>query len=262
VSDPAVIRAAGILAAAYRRRRPIEALPDDVAPSTLLEAYAIQDRLVAGWRRDTVGWKLSCTSETARTTLGFGEPCRGQIVAGRVHVGPATLPASDYFMRLAEPEFGFRLAHDLSPALAPFDLATVTDAIESVIPVIEIVDTAYRNWTSVGVLSLIADNMLAGGVVLGRPEPDWRRFDLQRHAVTVSVNDTVASTGSGGNVMGNPLNALHWLANDLASVGRGLRAGDVVATGLTTGLVFADPGDAVHADFGELGTVDVTFSAD
>lgn len=257
--DAPTARAASLLATAYHQRKQLEALPPDLIPETLREAYATQDRLVEIWGGQSVGWKLSCTSEVAQQTLKFDEPCRGRVMAGKLDQSPATLQSDKYFMRLIEPEFGFRLGRDLPPSGAPFDVDAVTDAVDAMIPLIEIVDTAYQDWTCVGVLSLIADNMLSGGLILGEPVIDWRQKDLASHGVTLAINGKIVTRGSGGNVLEHPVNALHWLANDLPSTGMGLRAGEVIATGLSTGLAYADAGDVAVADFGEFGQVTVAF---
>ena len=258
--DAGTARAASLLATAYRRRKQVASLPPNLVPQTLLEAYAIQDRLVDTWGGKSVGWKLSCTSAVAQQVLKFDEPCRGRVMAGRVDQSPATLDIGRHFMRLLEPEFGFRLKSDLRPADAPFDLEDVVGAVDALLPLIEIVDTAYQDWTSVGVLSLIADNMLSGGLVMGEPVHDWQTRDLATHEVTLAVNGKTVTSGNGGNVLGNPVNALLWLANDLPSMGMGLRAGEVIATGLATGLAYADAGDTAVADFGDLGPVTVAFT--
>jgi 2-keto-4-pentenoate hydratase len=158
------------------------------------------------------------------------------------------LDGNRHFMRLIEPEFGFRLKNDLPPSDAPFEFADVVGAVDALVPLIEIVDTAYRDWTSVGVLSLIADNMLSGGL------------DLAAHEVALAVNGETVTRGRGGNVLDHPVNALLWLANDLPSMGTGLRAGEIIATGLSTGLAYADVGDTAVADFGDFGQVTVGFS--
>tara|TARA_A100001037_G_C15054131_1_gene591540 strand:+ start:500 stop:1285 length:786 start_codon:yes stop_codon:yes gene_type:complete len=258
--DAGTVRAASLLATAYRRRKQMAALPPDLVPQTLLEAYAIQELLVSTWGGESIGWKLSCTSSVAQSALGFDEPCRGRVMAGSVDQSPATIAGNKYFMRLIEPEFAFRLKNDLPPSAAPFSFEDVVGAVEALIPVIEIVDTAYEDWTSVGVLSLIADNMLSGGLVLGEPIENWNERDLAAHEVSLSVNGETVTAGRGGNVLDHPVNALTWLANDLPSMGMGLRAGEIIATGLSTGLAHAEAGDTAVADFGDWGQVTVVFT--
>ncbi len=258
--DMLTVQAANFLATAYRHRKRIPSLPPDLLPQTLLEAYAVQDRLVSTWGGHSIGWKLICTSSIAQRTLKFNEPCRGRVMAGAVDQSPAIIAGDKHFMRLIEPEFAFRLKHDLPPSSAPFSFEHVVDAVESLIPVIEIVDTVYEDWASVGVLSLIADNMLSGGLVLGEPVVEWRDSDLAAHEVSLSVNGETVTSGHGGNVLKHPVNALVWLANDLPKMCMGLRAGEVIATGLSTGLAYAEAGDTAVADFGDWGRVTVIFT--
>ncbi|MBT3702227.1 MAG: hydratase, partial [Alphaproteobacteria bacterium] len=55
------------------------------------------------------------------------------------------------------------------------------------------------------------------------------------------------------------LNGVAWLANDLASLGRGLKAGEVISTGVLTGLLYANAGDHIVADYGQFGKIELTF---
>jgi 2-keto-4-pentenoate hydratase len=87
---------------------------------------------------------------------------------------------------------------------------------------------------------------------------NWRDFDLAIQQVKLAVNGKVIQTGSGGAVLGHPLNALHWLVENLRERGAGLKAGDYITTGVTTDIYLAQRGDRVSADFGQIGTVELT----
>jgi 2-keto-4-pentenoate hydratase len=52
---------------------------------------------------------------------------------------------------------------------------------------------------------------------------------------------------------------LTWLANSLSSRGLGLEAGQYVTTGVTSEVYMAERGDAIAADFGILGKVELAF---
>jgi 2-keto-4-pentenoate hydratase len=260
--DPAIAKAAAALAAARRRRRRLPGLGEYIELDSLLDAYAIQHRLVQSWGGRVAGWKVGCTNAIAQKQLGVDEPFRGQVLASAMHESPATVPGGDFSMRVIEPEFAFRLARDLPAREAPYDQDGVAAAVGELIPVIEIVDTAYVDWLSVGAPSLIADNGCFAALVLGRAVGDWQRLELGSHSVRGFLNGTQVVEGSGANVLGHPLNSLAWLANDLASVGLSLAAGEIVSTGVCSGFFTAEPGDSASADFGELGQVTVAFSAD
>jgi 2-keto-4-pentenoate hydratase len=57
--------------------------------------------------------------------------------------------------------------------------------------------------------------------------------------------------------MGHPLDALAWLADHLASIGRGLLRGDVVITGSIITSKFVKAGDLIRFDLEHLGTVEL-----
>jgi 2-keto-4-pentenoate hydratase len=73
--------------------------------------------------------------------------------------------------------------------------------------------------------------------------------------------------GQGANTLGHPLNALAWLADfgalvdPVTRVSRGLRAGDLITTGLVTPFAYAEAGTTLRADYGSLGAVELAFSA-
>ena len=60
-------------------------------------------------------------------------------------------------------------------------------------------------------------------------------------------------------VLGHPAMAIAWLANKLAPFDVTLQPGHLLLSGSFTRPVWAHRGDTLHADFGELGGVAVTF---
>ena len=115
-------------------------------------------------------------------------------------------------------------------------------------------------WTGAGLAQLIADNGVHAGLVLGPAMADWGSLDL-------AAQEVVIGRGRGANALGHPLNALAWLADlgvlvdPVTRVRRGLRAGDLITTGLVTPFAYAEAGTALRADFGPLGSVELAFLA-
>jgi len=75
----------------------------------------------------------------------------------------------------------------------------------------------------------------------------------------VYLNGYYVKSGTGKAAMGHPVTSLDWLLNWLREKGRGVTAGEVVSTGTCIGQLFAQPGDAVRAEFGELGMAEAGF---
>jgi 2-keto-4-pentenoate hydratase len=146
---------------------------------------------------------------------------------------------------------------DLSPG--PHTREEISDAVEGVLPGIEIVDSRYISWTTMGATALIADNACHGAWVKGAVVRDWRGIDLASQAVRLIVNDKVVAAGSGAAVLGHPLNALEWLVGKLSSHGLRLAAGDYITTGVTTDTYMVEAGDSVRAEFGPVGAVELSF---
>jgi 2-keto-4-pentenoate hydratase len=135
----------------------------------------------------------------------------------------------------------------------------VAEAVQALIPAIELIDTRYDSFTDYGGVALIADSGANGGLVLGEELTDWRRVDLPAHPVTLDVDGERKAEGTGKVVLGSPLEALFWLVGRRLERGAGLRAGEVISTGTCTGLNLMAPDQTAVADFGELGTVEVRF---
>ena len=248
-----------LLLNAYVQRARLVELPAAARPATPQEAYECQARFVDLLGSRTIGYKIACTNAIAQRFLSMPEPFYGRLLAASTFDSPARLAAGDFFMRVIESEFAFQFARDLPPSTRPLDRDQIADALAGVLPGIEIVDSRFTSWTTVGAPSLIADNACHGAWVKGALITDWRDLDLAAQAVELRVNGSVVQRGSGSAVLGHPLNALQWLVHRLHAQGIGFEAGDYVTTGVTTDIYDAQAGDHLVADFGPVGSVELQF---
>jgi 2-keto-4-pentenoate hydratase len=241
----------------------LAALPEAVRPKTPEEAYRCQDLLVQQlldhYGGHGIGYKIACTNVTAQRQLNVDGPFHGRMMSSFCFDSPAHINAGQFFMRVVEAEFAFLMARDLPPASAERSTEEVAAAVEGVLPGIEIVDSRFDDWTTIGALSLIADNACHAAWVKGSLVTDWRGIDLAAQPVRLTVNGSLHREGSGRAVLGHPLNALTWLANQLSSQGRGLKASQYVTTGVTMEVYMGQRGDRIEADFGPLGVVSLAF---
>jgi 2-keto-4-pentenoate hydratase len=245
------------------RRERLAHLPPGIAPASTEQAYSSQERyverLINHFGGHTIGYKIACTNELAQRLLRVPEPFHGRLLSSFFQPSPARFRAGDFFMRVIEAEFGFRFARDLQVGARPATRDEIVDALEGVLPSIEIVDSRYSAWTDMDAPALIADNAAHGAWVAGALVRDWQHIDLAAQAVELRANGKTVETGSGAAVLGHPLNALTWLAGRLHARGVAPRAGEYVTTGVTTDIFMAHAGDEVVADFGPLGSVAVRF---
>lgn len=240
----------------------IEALPEAIRPKTDQEGFSIQLEITRRAGDQRFGWKIAATSSAGQKHIGVSGPLPGTLLAARARTCPAQFSLTKNAMRVAEAEFAFRMARDLPPRGTPYTQAEVLAAVDTLHPAIEVPDSRFREFTQAGAAQLIADNACADYFALAKATTTaWRDIDLSKHPVRAYVNDKLAQEGSGANVLGDPRIALTWLANQLCSFGSGLKAGEVVTTGTSVVPVAIAPGDRVVADFGVLGTAEVSFAA-
>ena len=243
--------------------RQVPEIPETFRPENLAAGYAVQegvvDRLLKKYGGRATGYKVACTNKLAQELLGTDTPFYGRLLSPFVYQSPAKVNAQDFSMRLIEAEFSFQLGEDLPREGAPYDRESVAKAVAAILPSIELVDTRYTVWTEVPLPSLISDNGCNSGWVQGEATRAWRHIDLASHEVRLRVNGVDKLRGSGAAVLGHPLNSLVWLANTLYDQGKALKEGDLVSTGVCTDVYLAEPGDHIVADFGALGTAEISF---
>ena len=145
------------------------------------------------------------------------------------------------------------------PRAEAYSQAEVLERVSALHPAIELPDSRYDHFETVGDLQLIADNACAHYFVLGSPAPErWRDLDLAAYTVRGLKNGAVAETGVGANVLGDPRIALTWLVNELSRFGYALKKDQVVITGTCVKPMPIAVGDRVAGNFGELGGISVS----
>jgi 2-keto-4-pentenoate hydratase len=255
--------AAQLLSDARIKHVRLAVLPESARPQSTDEAYQCQTALIgnllAYYGGKVAGYKIACTNAIAQRQLSVNEPFYGNLTSAFCSESPARLDASEFFMRVVEAEFGFRMDRDLPPRASPYSREEIADAVEGVMPSIEVVDSRFDDWLTIGAFSLIADNACNAAWVHGSLIKNWRDFDLAQQPVRVFVNGVLVREGNGAAVLGHPLNALEWLVNALAARGIGLERGQYITTGVTTEVYMAERGDHALADFGEIGRAEVEF---
>jgi 2-keto-4-pentenoate hydratase len=239
-------------------------LPEAVRPATLADGYRVQSavvtRLLARGGGAPVGYKIACTSQLAREALNVPHPLFGRLLSFSTHAAPVTLPAAAFTTRTIEPEFGFQLAVDVPRSDTPYTVERIRPFVGLAFPSIEIVNHRFEDWSAVGANTVAADNAIHGAWVFGAGTDRWRELDLAAQTVRLYANDRLVREGAGSAALDHPLNALAWLANALGEHGLSLKQGDYVTTGVVCDVYPGVAGEALVADFGELGSVALSFA--
>jgi 2-keto-4-pentenoate hydratase len=237
---------------------------DVLGATDIALAYDVQNaltaaRLAAG--ATIVGRKVGLTSPAVQAQLGVGQPDFG-VLFDDMHVPDCgTVDIAALIAPKVEAEVAFVLKADLNGDPESIDAATSAAAVDYAVAALEIVDSRVAGW-DITIPDTVADNASSALFILGATRVTLDEFAPVDVTMTLDKNGERASSGNGAACLGDPLNALAWLARTALEYGSPLRAGDVVLSGALGPMVIAEPGSHIVADISTLGRVSVTFSKD
>ncbi len=232
---------------------------DLVPEGDLTAAYAVQQinidrRLAAGAKQ--IGRKIGLTSIAVQRQLGVSQPDFGALLTDMEIFDQGPIAWSRVLQPKVEAEVAFVIGRDL--AGESLGLSDVIRAIEFALPSIEIVDSRIANW-DISIVDTIADNASAGLFVLGAEPRKIDTFDLRLCGMVLESQGEQLSVGAGTACLGNPVNAMLWLARKMVEVGTPLRAGDVILSGALGPMAAVKPGRVYEARIEGLGSVRAVF---
>lgn len=244
-----------------RQRLSLSPIDLDIAlrPGDEAAAYALQaetNDLIAQKLGALVGHKIGCTTPVMQKFLGIGNPCAGRVFAQTVFGAHAEIARPHYRKLGVECEIVVEIGTDIEPGRDDYTPQTLLPHVGAVMAGIEIVDDRYADYRTLGTPTLIADNFFNAGCALGVPVTQWRAFDLAALAGHMRINGNEVGRGTGAMVMGHPLAALAWLANQRSA--EGLRRGEFVFLGSLVETKWLNAGDVVVIEIARLGQVSLT----
>ena len=203
-----------------------------------------------------VGHKVALTTKASREHLGVHEPCYGHILDKCVYASDSDVPIGNLTAPHIEAEIAFVLGEDLR---GPGSYARGRHARHSRSPALAGTGGPEGSGEGISANDVIIHNALHGGLVVGSRLCPMDGLDLQYEGVTVEFNGELHGSGTGFEVMGNPINPVVWLANKLAEFGDYLRAGETIISGSMVTPAELKPGDFVKVTYSRMGTVGARF---
>ncbi|HWU05948.1 MAG TPA: fumarylacetoacetate hydrolase family protein [Streptomyces sp.] len=259
VPDDSIAAAAARLREAAATGVPTIPVRDLIGRDDVEAAYAVQTRLAAERIEagaTVVGRKIGLTSTAVQQQLGVDQPDFGVLFDDMAYSDGSAVPAEAILQPRVEAEIAFVLKDDLTEGL--LDHAQVSGAVDHAVAALEICGSRVADW-DISFGDTVADNASAGGYVLGTRQVPLTDFDPVTAEMTMMIDGETVSTGNGAACLGDPVNALVWLARQARDLGSPLRAGQVVLSGALGPMRPVTPGNAVQATVTGLGTVSVTF---
>lgn len=230
---------------------------------TMDEAVCTQAGLVRFLSRSqgaAIGYKAGLTSRAAQQQLGVPTPVMGVLLSKMVLPDGSTVPA----------DFGPRPLFEADMLVTVRDdginqARTVTEVVKhlsTLQPFIELPDLVLAQGEKMTGPVVVAINVGARLGVVGAPVPVLATPEfvnaLADMQVTLTVDGAEISKGPGKAILGHPLNAVLFIAEEVQRRGGRLKAGDILSLGSFSRLTPPKPGQKVVARYDGLPTGPMT----
>lgn len=279
---------AGRVAQAWRAKSTVSGLAGiDAATAACVQKTLVQN--LASDAGAPVGYKVGLTGKAMQERLGVSHPVSGVLLAGMLRwpgikyaqdrngkttllIGPfpvgdgitasnGPIPARYAARPLVEADLIAVVADaGVNQAKTPAEVLAHLSAIR---PFIELADLALAPDEKPTAESIAAINVGARLGVLGEPiaiEPGFAERLATMKVSLVDGTGKVLAEAPGAAILGNPLNAVIWLAQDLASRGEALQPGKVISLGSFGPPAQPVPGGTVTVRYDGLSAAPVSLS--
>ncbi|WP_339870609.1 2-keto-4-pentenoate hydratase [uncultured Brevundimonas sp.] len=246
---------AALLVGARREARALADFPGP-RPTSLAEAYAIQDAAIAAWPDRVAGWKLARIGAPHDTIHGVGR-LAGPIFARRIRAAgsrPVSVAVISGGYTAIEAEYVLEIG-ETPPSRDRWTPEDAAGLVSRAFTGVEIAGSPYAGINQHGPAVTAADFGNNAGLVIGQAISDWRER-LPGLRCAVSIDGQVRGDGGAAAIPGGPLASLAFLLNHLHPRGRVLNTGDLVSTGAAAGVHPIITGQTARADFGVDGVID------
>ncbi len=223
-----------------------------VRPTTVADAYAIQDRAIALDGRRVAGWKVGKINPPLDAELGTnrlaGPIFADQVVYGTFeHLGVI----ADGF-GAAEAEYCVRIGRAAPAGRTDLTLDEALDMVDAVHIGIEIASSPYPGINADGPLVTMSDFGNNHGLLIGAEVPGWRDLSFIDWPVVSRIDGTVIGQATARTMLDGPIGAVAFLVDCLARRGMALEPGQWVSSGAVTGVHPVTPGQRFDAEFKDL----------
>ena len=233
----------------------------NLIPNNQEEAYFIQNtvhNLLNSESDKVIGRKIGCTTKVMQEYLKIDHPCAGTLRKSNCIKSGSTISTDSYIKVGVECEIAVKLAKDL-PFNKDYSTEDVYSKIESVFPAIEIVDDRYSNWKNFTANHLIADDFFSAGCVLGEKQFKIKLDDIYNLRGLMFVNNKKIGDGIGSHILGNPLNALKWLASRKDIIGSIIPKNSIILLGSLVETYWVSKGENITINIEGMDAISINF---
>lgn len=236
-----------ILRFAYAKQ-PLRGLPTDLS---MKDAECGRQRLVErleSFANPIVGYKAGLTNAEVQQRFGVANPVRGVLLKKMLLEDGAAVPADFGTRPLVEADL-IVVVKDAAIHEARTHLE-VLKSLSRVVPFIELPDLLIAegqplSGSLITMLNVGARFGVVGKGIAVQPTAEFAAALANMHVVTLDETGKELARGAGTAILGHPLNAVIWLAEDLRKARIRLKPGDILSLGSFSAPLKPKPGLAV-----------------
>ena len=257
VDDSEVQAIAARFVKARLASRPLDGFPGKV-PTNLETAYRCQDAAIDLWPDEIGGWKVGRIPPSLEDEFR-SDRLAGPIFRPTIHHTDSgrqiEIPVFAGGFAAIEAEFVIVVGSD-----APFDKTEWTpeeagDLIRDLRIGLEMASSPLATINDLGPAAIVSDFGNNAGLIVGPSIAGWRSRTLESMSCEAFVEGRSVGKGGASNLTGGYLRSMQFMLELAARRGRPLRAGDVIATGQTTGIHDIEVGQTARIAFGDDGDI-------
>lgn len=204
---------------------------------TTKDAYCAQSKFTQALSKEygeIIGYKVGLTAKPVQEKLKINEPVVAPLLAKMLLKEGESVSFNHTYRPMIEPDMLVRIRDDnMMQATTPLEVAKSLDMLY---PFLELPSLLFEKGTK-----LSAGNIIAAGVgarlgVYGegievQATSEFVEKLAQMETVFTDETGKVLQAAPASNLMGNPLNVVLWLINDMKAKGQSLKAGQMISLG-------------------------------
>lgn len=240
------------LADRYLNNAVVETVPDNLTGE---QAEAVQAEFVISLKPHLgkiIGYKAALTNKIAQDTFNVSQPILGILLEKMLLQSGATVPADFGAIPRLEGDLMVRVGSEkINTAKTPAETLQYLDAV---LPCLELPDLIYASTVKVNGSLLQAINAGARLGIVGKPIPinaseSWKKRLSQIEIIIFDESGKELARGKSSALLGDPLEVVFWIKNQLQQQGKSLKQGDLLSLGSITPLLPIVPGKTIYGKY-------------
>jgi 2-keto-4-pentenoate hydratase len=213
---------------------PISGIPPDL---TLDDAYCTQAKYVARLEETMgapVGYKVGFTGEALQQQFAIDRPATGVLFEPMFVANGGSVPLGFGYRPMIEPDLMVVVKdagiNDATTELEALEhLASVHAFME--LPALQFAEGEKITGAAATAVNIVATKMVEGPPVVVQPTPEFAQALAAMETVFTDETGAVLQAAPGSNLLGNPLEVVLWLVDEMKRRGTPLQAGDRLSLG-------------------------------